>query len=165
VATLDFGNGDTPGFRAAVYRVLKAAIVASPAWKSSGAYLSWFDGDPEVISDLDTIGGPALQFLPIAGPSSGQWDESSMRAPLIMQIEGRLTVLDVEDILNMQEALETALDTFIAASTLQADLVAAGASVGLITWTQPLRPTAMKPGADNLFRLTGSFSVEVRRQL
>lgn len=161
VATLNLGTG----YRTAVYQVVKAALEADPVYGQAGVQLLWYDGDPEAISDLDGVQQPCLQFFPTAG-NMAWFDESSQAGALVVGVEARLLALDVEDVFNLQEALEDTLNTINDPGGLQADLVSAGAVTGLILFTQPLKPVASgKPGSDNLFRLQGQFVVEVRRPL
>ena len=158
MATLNLKDG----YRTEVWRLLKQAIQDDPVYEDAGIGLIFFDGDPEAVRDLDTV-VPCLRFLPTSGPAS-RFDESSTSAALVVQVEARLARLDVEDVFNLQEVLESTLNTIgdVAAGMR---LVDAGAVTGEILFQQPLRPAVGQPGADNLIRLTGQFSIEVRRPL
>ncbi len=156
MATLNLKDGR----RTEVWRRLKARLLADPVYDLAEVRLVFFDGDPESINDLDGHPGAVLQFLPTAGTMSWQ-DEASVSGALLVSVEARLVGLDVEDIFNLQEALESTLDS-LGDCKLQDDLVKAGALTGLVLFNQPLRPKPGPPGGDNSFRLAGQFVVEVR---
>lgn len=154
----------TSSYRTAVWNAIKAAIRADTVYDKAGIRVVFFDGDRDTIEDLDNVQGPVLRFLPTAG--SVQWhDEGSINAALTVNVEAHLTQLDVEDVFNLQEAIEDTLNTLDTPATLQTSLITAGAVTGLIVFNQPLRPAPGPPGADGFFRLTGQFTIEVRRPL
>jgi hypothetical protein len=158
MATLDLKDS----YRTEVWRVIRAAIEADITYENAGIALQFFDGDPGIVADLDAAQSPVLRFLPTAG--GVQWhDEGSINAALTVNVEARLTVLDCEDIFNLQEAIEDTLNTLDTA--MQQSLRDAGAVTGLIVFNRPLALTPGVPGADRLFRLTGQFTIEVRRPL
>jgi hypothetical protein len=151
-------------YRTEVWRVMRAAIEADRTYEDAGIALQFFDGDPGIVADLDAAQCPVLRFLPTAGGVQYH-DEGSINAALTVNVEARLTVLDCEDIFNLQEAIEDTLNTLDNAPVLQRDLIDAGAVTGLIVFNRPLALAPGVPGADRLFRLTGQFTIEVRRPL
>ena len=162
MATLNLKNGTRP----AVWKVLRETIKADPAYDQAQIGLSFYDGDPDGLADLDTFPSGVMQFFPACGNMSW-FDERSQSGALVVQVEARIRSLDCEDIFNLQEALETTLSTVDSPQfALQAGLVNAGAVTGLVLFQQPLRvQSAGKAGTDGLFRLVGQFVVEVLRPL
>ena len=156
-----------PGYRTAVWRIVKAALEADPVYAEARLERLYFDGDPAgtALTDLDTTREGAILFFPTAGLM--RWfDERSASGALVVNVEARLHRLDCEDIFDLQEALESTLNTLdTAAQSLQTELVNAGAVTGLILFQTPLHTVGAKPGTDNLWRLTGQFTIEVLRPL
>lgn len=154
----------TSSYRTGVWNAIKSAIQADTTYDSAGIRIVFFDGTRDSIEDMDNVQGPVLRFLPTAG--AVQWfDEASINAALVVNVEAHLNQLDVEDVFNLQEAIEDTLNTLDTPATLQTALITAGAVTGLIVFNQPLRPAPGSPGADGMFRLTGQFTIEVRRPL
>lgn len=157
MATLDLR--DSP--RTLVWRRIREAIEGAAELANAGVALSFYDGDPSAISDLDGSAVAALRFLPL--PGNQEWyDESRAAGGLVVEIQGVLRSLDAEDVFNLQHALERALDT-AGDPKLQEDLVEAGAITGLVLFRVPLRPKVANgvAGQDHLLRLSGSFEITV----
>jgi hypothetical protein len=153
----------TTDVRTAVWRLVKAQLQADTVYDQAGIRLLFLDGDPEAIRALDTLNGPALRFIPASGNQSW-FDEASTNVNVIVYVEAYLSVPDVEDLMNLQGALETTLNS-VYNTTLQSSLVAAGASTGLILFSQPLNPMAGQEGQDTSYRARGQFVIEVRRPM
>jgi hypothetical protein len=157
-AYLDFPGG----YRAAVWTLLEAAVEADPVYAAADVALVFYDGDPESLRAVETYGRPVLRFLPALG-NQAWFDEGSMAGALIVFVEAYLPRCNVVDLMNLQEVLETTLNT-VQGVTFQQALVTAGAVTGLVLFTQPLN-LARGPAADNCLRATGQFTIEVRRPL
>lgn len=147
-----------------VWRLIKARLRADPAYDTAGIRLVFLDGSRESVADLASYQGPVVKVAPSLGRAAW-FTEASQAAALNINIRAGLPVLDVEDVGNLQHALEATLNT-IADVAFQQSLVDAGAVDGLILFRQPLAPSA--PGSDpqnGLFTLAGQFAVEVERRL
>ena len=149
--------------RTNVWRVIKAAIEADTTYPDAGFALQFFDGSSEVLSDTDQQ-APVLQIEPRL--SRQEWfTEGSQAGLLEIVITAVVPGYDVEDTFNLQDALEATLNTIDDPGGLQASLVSARATTGLINFVQPLAPRPGPTAADGLFRLQGRFTVEVERPL
>lgn len=159
MSTLDL----TTSYRTAVYRVLRAAIEDDEVYSRAGIALQFYDGDPRILADQDTEAVPSLRFFPELGEMSW-YTETSANGALIVHVEARLAALDMEDVFDLQETLESTLNTINDPSGLQTDLVSAGATTGLVLFDRPLNVSGRLVN-DNLIRLSGQFIVEVLRPL
>jgi hypothetical protein len=149
--------------RTACWRLLKAQVQADTTYPAAGIDLVFFDGSRDAARDLADFDRPCLRFYPALGPM--KWfDEGSQENALIVLVEAILTTPDCEDVLNLQGALESTLDT-VSNLALQSSLVNDGAVTGLILFAQPLNPSRSQPSKDGVIRLTGNLVVEVRRPL
>jgi hypothetical protein len=158
VAKLNLPDGPS----VAVWRVIKAKLDADTTLPGAGIGLSYFDGNPQSLADLDQE-APVLQFYPQFGPQSW-FDEGSVAKPLAVNVRAVLEGYDVEDALNLQDALEGVLNT-IGDMAFQQSLVDAGAVTGLILFSRPLNQSPAAAANDGLFRLNGSFTIDVRHGL
>jgi hypothetical protein len=151
----------TDGKRTGVYRVIKAAFEADTTLPAAGVRLVWLDGDDAAVRDLDPEGA-ILRFVPTLGPV--RWsDEASIEGALIVRVQGVIPGNDVEDAMNLQDAIEGVINT-IPRPDMQHDLTDAGALTGLILFTQPLTvANAATAGSDGLLRLQGAFAVDYQR--
>lgn len=151
--------------RSNVWKVIKDQIESDPTWDEHGITLQFFEGDPSVLSDLDTQ-APVLQFEPRMAGRQTWFTEGSMSGSLVVQVTAVVRTYDVNDTFALQDAIERCLNTIDDPDQLQERLVEARAVTGLITFDQPLVPAPGQPtGGDGLFRLRGSFAVEVERPL
>lgn len=155
----------TTSHRTAVWRLLRAALQDDTVYASAGIDLRFLDGDFEAVADLDTYRA-VVQFVGSSGTAS--WlTESSSGASLIVQVRATIASQDIEDVFDLQHALESSLNS-LGDLDLQADLVAAGAWTGLILFNQPLRIVPGSKGGpadDGLLRCQGQFEIQVRRPL
>lgn len=149
--------------RTAVWRLIVAQLQADTGLAAAGVVLRFRDGSQEPLADLESYQSAAIIFVPVMG--SSDWnDEGSIDTPLSIRVNAILTQDDDEDILNLQGALETALNT-IGNLSFQTSLVAAGAVTGLIKPQTPLAPIKSAANVDGPYRLAGAFVIDVRRSL
>lgn len=149
------------GPHAAVWAVLVAALKADEALSLADIALDFPDGDVDGVRDLDSYPNPAaVAFTP--GVGGGRWfDEASAVSELRVEVEVSLAVPDAADMLNLQNALLTTLNTI--SGTFRQTLVDADANTGLILFDTPFRP--VDRGKNGRLRAKGGFSLEVLRTL
>jgi len=160
MATLNLNDG----WRTKTWRLVKDKVAADPVYEAAGLHVVFADGpDRENARGLETYDAGVLRFTPALGEA--KWfDEGSLSAALVVNVEAALRVADTEDLFNLQEALEDTLNT-IADTAFQQSLVdQGGAETGLVEFPEPFKVAAGKAD-DGLIRALGRFVVQVRRPL
>ena len=147
----------------AVWRLLRTRLETHAQLLAAGFRLVFLDGDPESIRNLSAYNGPALRFLPQLGANAWQ-NEYQTTCPLVCYVEAFLGAPDIEDLFNLQQALNQRLDS-VNDEVFQAALVAAGASTGLVLFAQPLQPQRGREGQDTVYRAVGQFVIDVNESL
>jgi hypothetical protein len=143
---------------AAVWAVLVRALRADTTYLDAGITLVFPEGDRESAADLDDSDA-GVRFTP--GVGGARWfDEASASSDLRVAVEVSLRRPDADDLLNLQNALLSTLNTI--SGDLRGDLCDAGANTGLLLFDQPFQPS---PAADGRLRARGGFSLEVLRTL
>jgi hypothetical protein len=111
--------------------VLSDQIATWLIWEGSGSN--------QDSAELATVGAPALRLTPSIGRHSW-YDNERIQRPLVVLMEAYLSTTDVEDVLNLQGALETALVPIdpAEAESFQQTLKDAGALNGMFEFDDPL---------------------------
>src|SRR5437763_883458 len=119
---------DTP--RTLVWRALVGRLQSDPDQDSTVRTWIVRDGGRHDNADLSRVKAPALRLYPLSGPMTW-YDAQSQQGALVVALEAWVPGLDVEDLLNLQGAIEGALypDDDHA---FRRSLVAAGAVTGLV---------------------------------
>jgi hypothetical protein len=152
---------DTP--RTLVWRAIVERLQADPDLDSAIATWIVWDGGTRDNADLSRVKAPALRLYPISGPMTW-YDAQSQQGALAVALEAWLPGLDVEDLLNLQGALEAALSPDDG-HAFRRSLVAAGAVTGLIEFVAPLAQPHAAAGEQGGFHPLGQFKIDVLRSL
>lgn len=156
MATLNLPNDP----RTLVWRVIRAALESDATLASSGIVLVFLDHTSDAIRSPSTQGRPCLRFVPTT--SAQAWfDERSKSGRLVVLVEVFLEDIDLEDLMNVQGAIEKAIESNTSSSR-RAALKAAGATDGLLIFDNPLAMFFGREGEDFKVRARGSFSVAVQ---
>lgn len=152
-----------------VWRLVKARLKADTVLAGSGLQLIFFEGDAtgrNEVTNISNYGTPVLRFLATLGRME-RADERSYRGMLIVHCELFVEGLDDEDALNVQDAIEAALnpeDDFVFhQSLIGAGGGSSGAEVGEPEFPQPLSFGSHDVGRGGALVATGVFTIEVKR--
>lgn len=152
--------------RTAVWRLIVAQLQADPDLAREVAVWITWTGEDADNSPLFDLPSPALRLTPVIGPQSW-YDAASERGSLVIEVEAWITGNDVEDMLNLQGAIEGALYPADSAAqwAFQQALVAAGAITGLIEFNDPLNEKLKQMVGQSGFSPVGTFKIDVQRTL
>jgi hypothetical protein len=151
--------------RTAVWRLTRERLQADATL--AGAVETWltWDGAADSNADLESKRGPALRLYPLMAPM-GWYSAESQRAPLVIMVEAAIPGMDVEDILNLQGAIEDALyPPGGAEDDWLRQLTDAGAVTGLFDFVQPLNDPSARAGGGGNFEPIGSLRIDVMKAL
>jgi hypothetical protein len=94
--------------------------------------------------------------------SAGQFfTEAEIKAQLLINLDVALASNDLEDLMNLQEAIENTLNPL--ETRLQALFRDAGAIEQYVTFATPIRETRQSPKQDGITLASGQFTIAVRR--
>jgi hypothetical protein len=152
--------------RTVVWRLLRERLRADATLSKVAKAMLFFANERVAQADLTQYPSPALRFYPTAGPTAW-FDESTQYGPLVVAVEAWIDGLDVEDIFNLQNAIEAVFWPPLVQDQLafQAQLVAAGAVTGYIVGSDPLAQPQSTAGAKNGWNPMGRFTIDVMRKL
>jgi hypothetical protein len=152
--------------RTAVWRVIRARILADPVLPVVCKVMQFFANEREAAADITQFPSPSLRFYAMPGPATW-FDESTMEGELVVTVEAWITGLDEEDVLDLQNAIEAALwpPAVVDQYAFQAQLVAAGAKTGYIVGSDPLAVDPSEAGQRNGWHPMGRFTIDVLRLL
>lgn len=151
------------GARVAVWRLVKAQLLADPGLAAAGVKLVFFDGatDRQAVADQADAPKPNVTFLATLGRMSW-FTERSHSGALVISYRVAIDSTDDEDLLNLQEALEGVFypsDDF----AFHQSLVAAGAVTGEALFASPLSLPQSSAGGSGLLMPTGQIVLDVER--
>lgn len=144
---------------AKVWRLIKDHLYADATLGGDNPelVLIFVDDDPESIRSIGAYNGPTVRIAPGLA-NWRQYTEASYSVDLLLSIEVFLPTLDVDDYLNLQAALQCALNG-LSDNDFRNALVNVGASIGQPDCLQPLRMPM--PGENTTFVASGQFTVNV----
>lgn len=154
------------GNRAKVYRQIVATLRNDPnLTRVFGG--NWFvmDGQPDDAAPFAESEAPAIAVAPEMGPLSW-WSPSAKVGPLYINLEVLIDGLDACDVLNLQEAIEAALESPDHATQLAREraLQQLGAETGQVDFLMPPKDDG-KAWEANQQHLRGRLAIDVKRTI
>lgn len=166
MATLDLPTDA----RTAVWRLIRDQLQADPILHEQIATWLVWEGTDDDAKPLADVLPPALRLTPIIGPQ--KWLDTETRVgSLTIVLEAYISGTDIEDVLNLQGLIESALEPADpdARDTLETALRAAGATTGELDFHDPFlgeRPGEFKAEiTESGFVLRGACRLDVSRSL